>query len=199
MTSPSSQTHLMTDIESMSLHPNNALILSIGMVKFDPWVRDFSDCIASPGRILIPSITSQLLRGREVSKSTQEFWMKQKPEAAAHWRDNQPTGDNLAAMCAAIKDEASGCQTVWANGILFDLGNIVSFYQQVTGAAEPPWYYRAPRDMRTFCEETPPTRENFDGSPSPLEAFPNLIDHEPISDCIKQIYRVWEHWPINAR
>lgn len=198
-TFPSNMNHMMIDIESMSLHPSNALILSIGMVRFDPWAKDFNDCIASPGRIIIPSIASQLLLGREVSRSTQEFWQKQKPEAADHWRFGQH-GDNLSAMCNAIAEETEGCQTIWANGILFDLGNVVNFYHQVSGEA-PPWHYRAPRDMRTFCEETPVTRGPMvdgESTPHPLERFPNLIDHEPISDCIKQIYRVWEHWPTNA-
>lgn len=192
---PSKKNHLMLDIETMSLHPSNALILSIGMVRFDPWVSNFRDCIESPGRRLVPSITSQLLLGREVSKSTQEFWQKQEEKASAHWRNNQPVGDNLGAMCAAIKDEAAECQTVWANGIIFDLGNVIDFYHQVTGAAEPPWHYRAPRDMRTFCEETPPTKGTEVGDAIDLIEEFKIIPHEPISDCIVQIHRVWEHWP----
>lgn len=193
MTFLSNPEHVMLDIESMSLHQTNALILSIGMKRFDPFVHNFNDCLGESS-LLIPSIPEQLLIGREVSTDTQKFWKAQKPEAAAHWRDYNGAPDTLIATCNRLANFVRDARCVWANGILFDLGNIEGLFRQVmnTGA---PWHYRAPRDMRTFCEETPITRGNeHDGSPSPLEQF-DLTPHEPVSDCITQIYRVWEHWP----
>jgi hypothetical protein len=92
--------------------------------------------------------------GREVSASTQEFWSKQKPEASAHFlHGGEP--DLLGDACVRIANFIGDASGIWAQGILFDLGNIDGLFRQVLKKPAP-WHYRAPRDARTYCEEVPP-------------------------------------------
>lgn len=173
---------VMIDIETMALHPSNALILSIGLVEFDPT----GDTLKLGERIVIrPDIEAQLLLGRCVETGTQEFWADQLKQAQDDWRVGrkstlQETVDQIAAFTQPAK-------RIWANGIVFDIGNVASLIRQ-TGNTEP-WHYRAPRDMRTFCEELPQRRT------AELADVESLVRHVAISDCLVQCNRVWQHWP----
>lgn len=190
MTSPS-DAHRMLDIESMSLHPTNSLILSIGIVWFYPWKR-WEDCIVG-NSLIIPDIGSQLILGREVSASTQEFWRKQPLEASEHWRKGQPGCDNLKDVCEIMRPMLAGEQPVWANHIMFDLANVDGFYRQVTGSGAP-WHYRSPNDMPSFTKNVPPTYTGDMIDDSIYQGY-HMVDHEPVSDCVRQVRAVWESWP----
>lgn len=183
---------VMVDIETMSLHPNNALILSIGMVYFNP--RSTANGVLLGERMLIiPDIAQQLLLGREVSKSTQEFWAKQPAEAREHWL-NAEEHYSLARACLSVRLFCAKAKRVWANGTQFDLSNILGLNEDIgDDGQDAMWHYRAPRDMRTFCEEAPQTRITHPENYQKFAAALGLIDHEPVSDCIKQAHRVWEH------
>jgi hypothetical protein len=170
----------------MSLSKHNALILSIGLREFDP------DPIGGPvfgkSLLLTPEIASQLLLGREVSKSTQKFWREQPKAASKHWMEPE----NLIPLERTIIEvrdfiAESGASRVWANGNQFDLANIEGLAEQLS--IECPWFYRAPRDMRTFCAENPQTRILPDG----VKAIDGFILHHPVSDCDMQIWNVWSH------
>lgn len=175
-----SDRHVMLDIESLSLHPSNAVILSIGMVEFSPWTRSFS---IGATCIITPNVMDQIMLGRVIDQGTVEFWQKQPAAASEHWRNSKLGFASLEQTC---------------EGILFDLGNIDGLFRQVRKHGAP-WHYRAPRDARTFWEETPQTREiNLVEDGGALAGFPNLVEHEPISDCIRQAHRVWQHWPTNS-
>jgi exodeoxyribonuclease VIII len=176
--------HVMVDIETMSLSKHNALILSIGLREFDP------DPIEGPvlGRslLLVPVIAEQLLMGREVSKSTQKFWREQPKAASDHWMKCIEHW-SLPGTISDVKDfiAQSGASRVWANGNQFDLANIEGLAEQL--GIECPWHYRAPRDMRTYCEEHPATRL------IPIGVGLDAIPHHPVSDCDTQIWKVWAH------
>lgn len=173
----------MVDIETLSLSPYNAVILSIGMIEFDPRAHEFK---IGDRQLIIPNITEQLLLGREVTASTQKFWADQSGLAAAHWRDAQP-GVPLNLMAAQVQAFLRARKRVWANGILFDLGNIDSLCRQAMKSDAPPWHYRAPRDMRDRVWDMPQLRDTPDLTEH------TIIPHEPISDCIKQAADVWSH------
>ena len=180
--------HVMIDIETMSLHPNNALILSIGMIEFDPTK---TDCLITGSQdLILPNLEQQLLLGREVSKGTQKFWREQKPEASNHWtREGGRT--NLAAVFRTIEMFCRDKSRVWANGPQFDLSNLVELNRQLGGDGQDAlWHYQAPRDMRTFCRETPATRLVPIGDALDIPGVP----HEPVYDCISQAWQVWSHW-----
>jgi hypothetical protein len=182
MTSPSDKLFddVMIDIESMSLHPHNALILSIGMIYFDPTAPDRPDF--GSRLLIVPNHTRQMAIGRVVDASTQKFWAEQSQEARNHWEYPETT-QTLERTAGDVAHFLDGAKRVWANGIQFDLSNLVGLFGQM--GAKVPWHYRAPRDMRSICEET--EKKRFAPLPD------GLIKHEPISDCIEQAYHVWEH------
>ncbi len=175
---------VMVDIETMSLSPSNALILSIGMLEFNPRA-DSTKCLFGEKRIFLPNLNEQMLLGREVEASTQKFWAGQSAAASDHWKSAQTKG--CAIVCDSMALFLAGKKRVWANGIVFDLGNLDSFYRQVTGKGAP-WAYNAARDMRTICNEVP-----NNGRALPYGTLTDMIPHHPVSDCILQAWRVWEH------
>jgi 3' exoribonuclease, RNase T-like len=179
---------VMVDIESMSLHPHNALILSIGMVEFNPRAPQLQ-----LGRrcLILPSIAQQAALCRHVDPKTQSWWAAQAPEAKEHWLNPPGLRRPLIGACNDVWIFLQSAKRVWANGVQFDLSNIVGLFGQLD--LDTPWHYRAPRDMRTFCEETPQTRGTDIGAALDFIEQHKLIDHEPVSDCIKQAYRVWGH------
>ena len=187
MTSHSNQKfdHVMIDIETMSLSKWNALILSIGMLEFDPTGLQL---VLGARSLIRPSLAHQLLLGREVDKGTQEFWAKQSPAAAEHWLDDGEGHSGrclLSHTCDYVRNFA-GDRRVWANGTQFDLTNLETLAKQID--VKELWHYRSPRDMRTFCAETPKRH------PDDELAGYEIVEHEPISDCIVQAFKVWQHW-----
>jgi hypothetical protein len=178
--------HVMIDIESMSLSRHNALILSVGMIEFDPEPLDGPTF--GKRSLLIPRIAEQLSLCREVSQSTQKFWKDQKPEASDHWLNYGGERMSLVSVCDLIREFCRGKSRVWANGNQFDLANLEEL-NRVTGGKDL-WHYQAPRDMRTFVRETPQTRLVPIGDAIDIPGVP----HEPVYDCIVQAYQVWAHW-----
>lgn len=180
--------HVMIDIETMSLSPHNALILSIGMVEFDP------DPAAAPGigvhELIIPDIVEQIALGREISLSTQKFWNEQSDEARDHWVNPVQSRVSVNTAVARVAAFCSNASRVWAQGPQFDLVNLVQLARQ-SGRNADLWHYRAPRDARTFTSEVAPNPSRICVEKVSDE---RLVEHEPISDCTSQIYRVWQHW-----
>jgi len=180
--------HVMIDIESMSLSKHNALILSVGLIEFDP-TDTINGLQLGTRMVIVPSIEEQLLMGREVSSGTQDFWRKQPSEASEHW--TKYTGEKISVTdaCNLIRSFCKGYSRVWANGTQFDLSNLEELNRQ-SGGKEDLWHYQAPRDMRTFCRETPATRLVPVGDALDIPG----VAHEPIYDCIVQAWQVWAHW-----
>jgi hypothetical protein len=188
--------HVMIDIETMSLSPNNALILSIGMIEFDPTGAQEQAGVGllkvGARSLILPNIEQQLLLGREVSVGTQAWWKGQKREAQAHWMDADTGRTNLASVCRMVQMFCDGKSRVWANGNQFDLSNLVELNRQLGEDGQPDlWHYQAPRDMRTFVRETPATRIAPIGDVDPPGTG---VPHEPVYDCIVQAWQVWSHW-----
>jgi hypothetical protein len=177
---------VMIDIETLSLHKHKALILSIGMIEFDP--RPQTGMVVGNRSLIIPAFVPQLLLGRQVSVSTQEFWAKQKPEASRHWMENFGGGTDLKAVCHAVRNFCAGKDRVWANGTQFDLCNLEGLADDV--GEKDLWHYQAPRDMRTFVRETEATRLIGVGDALDIPG----VAHEPVYDCITQAWQVWSHW-----
>jgi hypothetical protein len=178
--------HVMIDIETMSLHPHKALILSVGMIEFDPTQLD--SLKIGKRELLVLEIAPQLLKCRRVDRGTQKFWAEQSAAASAHWRDATEHYHPVDAI-DHIKQFCRDKKCVWANGTQFDLSNLIGLAEDF-GDEEPLWHYRAPRDMRTFVKETPATK---------LLPASDALDipgtaHDPIYDCIVQTWQVWAHW-----
>lgn len=177
--------NVMIDIETMSLHKHKALILSVGMIEFDP----------SPPKaprfgvtaLIIPTLAHQIFLGRRVDAATQKFWRDQSPSASKHWREAESHCE-LDDVCRLVRTFCEGRDKIWANGTQFDLCNLEGLADDL-GSTSPLWHYQAPRDMRTFCRETPQTRTMPLGEAFDIPGVP----HEPVYDCISQSWQVWGH------
>lgn len=177
--------NIMVDIETMSLHKHNALILSIGMIQFH---HDRDGVKIGRHRLILPDLADQLALGREVSADTQKFWRDQSAEARDHWVTPGPLGRTaLPVACHIVRDFCEGHNRVWAQGNQFDLANIEGLADQV--GEKDLWHYRAPRDARTFCAENSTVR-SLENSKWPIVT--KVVPHHPISDAITQAVRVWE-------
>jgi hypothetical protein len=179
--------HVMLDIETMSLHPHKALILSIGMIEFDP--APLKQLFVGKRSLLVLDIPAQLALGRRVDVSTQEFWAKQPYEASRHWVDADEHHSPHEAI-GLVQKFCEGRTRVWANGTQFDLSNIIGLAEDIGISKDNMWHYQAPRDMRTFCRETPAMRLVPIGDALDIPG----VAHEPVYDCIVQAWQVWAHW-----
>jgi 3' exoribonuclease, RNase T-like len=175
----------MVDIESMSVHPSNALVLSLGVVGFE--IKDEGPVFGKRYDWVF-DLPAQLRMGRGVDPDTQAFWAKQPFEAAAHWMNSAG-----AVPIARALNEIAECliqyETVWANGIVFDIGNLETLFRSTQIAV--PWRYNAVRDARTIYRSFTKLRLR----PVDLDIGPQ---HHPVTDCISQIWGLWEHWPTLA-
>ncbi len=176
---------VMIDIETMSLHPHKALILSIGMIEFDP--RPIEGLKIGNQSKIILDIVPQLLLGRRVDVGTQKFWADQPTSASSHWTE-APEHHRADEAIFLIKKFCEDKKRVWANGTQFDLSNIIGLGEDIGMSA--PWHYQAPRDMRTFVRETEATRLVPIGDAIDIAGVP----HDPIYDCIVQATQVWAHY-----
>jgi hypothetical protein len=175
----------------MSLHKHKALILSVGMIEFDP--TDIDKLHLGPQELIVPTIAAQLILGRRVDVGTQKFWaQKENAEAAKHWLD-APVHYDLDEMINRVRAFCAGKECVWANGTQFDLSNLEGLAEDIGDTAEL-WHSQAPNDMRTFCRRTPATRLLPDAT-----RMPDItgVPHDPIYDCITQAWRVWSHWSLS--
>jgi hypothetical protein len=180
--------HVMIDIETMSTHPNNALILSIGLVEFDP-TPDKAPRIGNR-TLLRPEIIPQLLLGRHVDPKTQKWWMDQSHPAIDDWALGER--QDFLTVHSVVSSYTRDKKGIWANGDLFDLGNLASLILQLR--CDLPWHYRAPRCMRGFMEGREQTRmPSMDDTPLDTVAH---VPHAALDDCLRQIQTVWAHWPV---
>lgn len=196
---PKPYDHVMIDIETLSLHPHKALILSIGMIEFDP--EPLEGMRIGNRSVLYPDFVEQLLLCRRVDVGTQEFWAKQSAQAQEAWREPfKPTAVAVDQWMGClettnlVRSFCLGKKGVWANGTQFDLSNIVGLAADVAArdrtVPSDLWHYQAPRDMRTFVREVEKTRLVTQAMTDEVPGVP----HEAIYDCIIQALQVWERW-----
>ena len=173
---------VMLDIETLSIHPSNALVVSMAAIGF---TIEAAEPVWGSRITRVFDVREQIMLGREVDTETQKFWMSQTPAAAHHWLHGEPT--ELGRALNEIAEFLAPYERVWASGIVFDIGNMETLYRSTRIAV--PWKYNATRDARTIYKEfTPKTR---------LRPETVRIDnlHEPAADCENQIWGLWEHWP----
>jgi hypothetical protein len=189
---PRRYANLMLDIESMSLHPGRALILSLGALPFD--LKPGGPEIGPP-LLLVFDVAEQLVEGRVVDRGTQAFWGRQPRTASAHFVDPLFEGEAqiVAVRCSLhdlhrrlsnfLADHCAPGFEVYSQGIAFDVANLAAAI--VDDGHEPPWRYDHVVDCRTLRRKLPKRR---DALPFTLPA----AAHDPVHDCIKQIHALWQ-------
>lgn len=136
-------THAMIDLETMATSPN-AVVLTLGAVKFNPYGNGYGDKIYF--RI---SIDDQDAFAREVDPGTLDWWSKQDPkimEEAFADEDRLPLVDAIDQF----HKFAWGSDAFWSHGATFDLVILENIYKQL---GKPlPWSFWQLRCTRSLFD-----------------------------------------------
>lgn len=181
---PDELSGVMIDIETLDT-TQTAVVLSIAAVAFEltPEGPHFDE-----SGLWLLSLNEQLAAGRTISESTLQFWRDQSDDARAHWRDGIPQKVDLVLDKLSSYITSRDVKNIWANGITFDIGIVESLYREQ--GIKLPWRYSAARDSRTLTRVMPRMRVKAELAEGTL--------HDPVSDCLNQIWSVWEHWPFDV-
>lgn len=166
--------NLMLDLETLSTMPN-AVILSLGAVKFDPFTNRID---VDEGIDLRIDVDSQTAMGRDIQEDTIEWWAKQPPEVqeaamSEHGRVS------LVEFVRKLNKFMVGVDEIWCQGPVFDIVILENLYRQL---GQPiPWHYWQIRDSRTlFGTHGDPRDKNRKGA------------HNALMDCVYQATGVQE-------
>ncbi len=139
--------HAMIDLETLSTNPN-AVILTIGAVKFDPYtqMKPYDDLYF---RV---DVDSQTQMGRHVMQDTLDWWGQQPKEISEEALSDQDR-IGLQDMVKAINKWCVGVDVFWCQGPLFDYAILQNIYTQL--GHPQPWNYWQIRDSRTLFSLVP--------------------------------------------
>lgn len=137
-------TDVMIDLETLATS-TDAVILTIGAVKFDPFGRDIDEPAMDSFYVKVDIDSCDEL-GLVANDDTIAWWSQQSKEAQAeafegddrvHIRD---AFDQLYKFCW-------GAKRVWSNGAAFDVPICEHVYRKLNKAI--PWSFWSVRDVRT--------------------------------------------------
>jgi 3' exoribonuclease, RNase T-like len=154
---------VMLDTETLSTKPN-AVILSMGAVKFDPYVPEKFDM-----RIFYikPDVDQQIALGRHVDDATIAWWGQQSESVKAEAFDESNRVD-LEQFTDDLNRFLVGVNNIWAQGPVFDIVILENLYRQLNKPV--PWQYWQIRDCRTLLSTLGDTRnKNSTGLHNALE------------------------------
>lgn len=167
--------HVMVDLETLGLQ-QNAIVLSVGAVVFDPTHQD-----RGIGDEYYVEIDPEKYNG-SVDLSTVKFWMEQGNCPMGGKKEGRFLGESFSAWldskCGGRREKL----VMWANGIDFDIPKLQYAYIKL-GRREVPWKYHAVRDARTVYKLLDPY-----GSYKP----PEVDKHNALADA-----RYQANWLIN--
>lgn len=137
--------HFMVDIETLSTSCSRAVITQIGIIEFN------QSSVFNNGLHLGLRIDSQILAGRIVNEDTLRWWGS--IGKSPFLDNNVEVPVALEHLDRYINANARGSVVtgepvrIWANGIVFDIGNLSSLYEHY--GLSVPWQYNSSVDMRT--------------------------------------------------
>ena len=175
---------VMLDLETLSTKPN-AVILSLGAVKFDP----FSERIdVDEGLDLRVDVDEQSALGRDIQEETVAWWEKQPPEVqdAAFNPDGRI---KLAGFIKTLNKFLVGADNIWCQGPAFDIVILEDLYRQL--GIPTPWQFWQISDSRTlFKTHGDPRDKNRKGA------------HNALMDCVYQavgVQQVYQKQNVQPR
>jgi hypothetical protein len=134
---------IMLDLETLSTHPE-AVILTIGAVKFDPY-SDFIDL--DNGLYHRVDVDEQVVLGRHIQDATVEWWGKQDPEVFEEAMGE--TGRvSLDTLYRDLNKFTVGVENIWCQGPAFDIVILENLYRQKGWPT--PWQFWQISDSRTL-------------------------------------------------
>lgn len=174
----------MLDLETLSTRPN-AVILSLGAVKFDP----FTDRIdVDDGLNLRIDVDEQTAIGRHVQDETVEWWSKQNKEAQDE-AFNPEGRISLDQLTKHLNKFLVGVDSIWCQGPVFDIAILEDLYRQL--GIPTPWQFWQIRDSRTlFSVHGDPRDKNREGA------------HNALIDCCYQaigVQHIYKQQKIQPR
>lgn len=137
-------TDVMIDLETLATS-TDAVILTIGAVKFDPFGRDISEPAMDSFYVKVDIDSCDEL-GLVANDDTIAWWAQQSKEAQAEAFEGddrihiREAFDKLYKFCW-------GAKRVWSNGAAFDVPICEHVYRKLNKAI--PWSFWAVRDVRT--------------------------------------------------
>lgn len=168
----------MIDIETLGTRPD-AAVVQVAAVAFEPFNR---------GKVRndVPFNEYVLVQDGEgsIDNGTLSWWLQQPGAKKLGKALADGTAKPLSIVLAELRywpEKALGLHwgsfgAVWAKGSHFDLAILHSAYAR--HGQEPPWHYRAPRDLRTLFEVC---------GGEPQIDWTGLEPHNAVDDCIGQI------------
>jgi exodeoxyribonuclease VIII len=165
---------VMLDLETLSTRPN-AVILSMGAVKFDPFSLRID---VDEGINVRVDVDEQTALGRHVQQETIDWWATQPQEVqeeafAEHQRIS------LTELVKLLNKFLVGADNIWCQGPVFDIAILEDLYRQL--GIPTPWQYWQIRDSRTlFGVHGDPRDRNRHGA------------HNALLDCCYQAMGVQE-------
>lgn len=134
---------VMLDLETLSTRPD-AVILTIGAVKFDPY-SGFIDL--DNGLYHRVDVDEQIALDRHVQDETVEWWSKQDPEVFEEAMGE--TGRvSLDTLYRDLNKFLVGVDNIWAQGPVFDIAILENLYRQKGWPT--PWKFWQISDSRTL-------------------------------------------------
>lgn len=135
-------TPIMLDLETLSTEPN-AVILTIGAIKFDPYTLSDS----KEDFYLRINVDEQVALGRHISDSTIEWWGTQ-PKDVREEALSDANRATLEEFTSQLNKFLVGAGDIWCQGPVFDITILESLYKQLQKPI--PWHYWQIRDSRTL-------------------------------------------------
>lgn len=139
--------HAMIDIETMDTE-TTAVVLSVGMVVYDPLTIVRSDLSRLHKLYYALDIREQVEKGRTIGADTIVWWSQQSAEARKVFTE-QPRSHPIGAL-SSLSDmlREYKVQHIWGNGVDFD-NAIINSLAKSFGATKP-LHYKHNRCFRTL-------------------------------------------------
>ena len=167
---------IMVDLETLAT-TSDAVILSIGAVRFDLDAGLVFDGVGGPARFFYTAISIDSQKDRAISGSALAWWLMQSADAQKVFFDVDKVSleDALADLDEWIDPQPGNESTVWSNGADFDLPMLVHAYDQLDMTL--PWKPYAGRCYRTY--------KNLPGSRA-VKVGRQGLHHNALDDAIFQ-------------
>jgi hypothetical protein len=140
--------HVMVDLETLSIDPD-AVILSIGAVKFDP----FDPEVQFEGFYQAIEAGSCQALGLKIAAPTVLWWMEKGQDEARNRYLTERHIDLPSALEGFVSWYGNESLCFWSNGANFD--NIILRHALKVCGFEPPWNYYHERCFRTLKKMAP--------------------------------------------
>lgn len=173
--------HSMLDLETLG-KKSGCVIISIGIVKFDPFkLNSVTEIMDGEFYLGYPDRHQQQRLGAQLDVSTVEWWVNQTDKAkAAMKKPQQPVEEVLDDVTKFLR----GCSGLWCNGPSFDTPILRALFNRIEQEMNVVYW-------KDLCCRT--AKFLAGGSGATVPGISNLTAHTALDDAIKQAALVQRH------